>query len=378
MQLRTVTGGQHHNHGLANGAAESQQKCADNARQGSRQHHLTDGFGAGCAQPQRTVTQRLRHSGDDVVRQRGNKGNNHQAHYHPGSQGAGGPYLDAQQLAGGGKEGADGNQGKYPVDDGRDAGQNLDHRLGRVAKPGRSILGHVDGSHQSQRDCHQHGDDADHKGAPQQRQQSVFAVGGAGAAEGRIPLGAKEKVGWRNESEEVEGFADHRQHNADGGENGRGRAQQQQAAHHALDMMARLEAGADALECQHQSGGTDQCDERGFGHGCIRLELGQLQGGLLFDGANLAGQTLAGAQCFDAAHKYDPGGFLRPAQGLGPGGQDDGTDNYRLQQAPEKQQQHGGYGAADGQPGGVINRARMHAAAIAVIAQALAAQQAGL
>ena len=85
-QVGGQTGGHHHDHGFANGAAGRQQHAADNAGQGGRNDDLPDRFGMGGAHGEGSVAQGLRHGVDHVVGKRGHERDDHETHHHAGGQ----------------------------------------------------------------------------------------------------------------------------------------------------------------------------------------------------------------------------------------------------------------------------------------------------
>jgi hypothetical protein len=81
-------GSQHHDHGLTDSTRGRQKQSADDAGQRCGQDDALDGFGAGRAETERAVTQRTRHLRDDIVGQRGDERDQHDAHDETGRENA--------------------------------------------------------------------------------------------------------------------------------------------------------------------------------------------------------------------------------------------------------------------------------------------------
>src|SRR4051794_22434660 len=81
-----ASGGHHHDHGLADCPADRQQHTADDAGQRCGENDVADGFRLCGAKAVRAIAERLGHRVDDVVRQRTDEGDDHDAHDDTGRQ----------------------------------------------------------------------------------------------------------------------------------------------------------------------------------------------------------------------------------------------------------------------------------------------------
>src|SRR5207249_4246505 len=88
-----------------------------------------------------------------------------------------------------GQEGRHRIQGEVAVDDGGDAGKDLQARLDEPTQPRAGIFAEINGGEQADGQGHGGGDDGHHERAGQQRQDAVLGVAEAGA-----PHGAGEEV----------------------------------------------------------------------------------------------------------------------------------------------------------------------------------------
>ena len=208
-----------------------------------RQDHLADRLRARRTEAERTVAHGARHRGDDVVGERGDHRDQHDAHDEAGGEDAlrlNERRAAVERRAEIAQEGSERDQREDAVDDGRDAGQQFKRRLDHRAHARRGVFGHVDRRHQADRHGDQHRDQRDVERAGKQRDQAELAFGGAGAGggEARIPDGAEEEAGGRNAVEEVDRLEQHRQHDADGREDGDGRGAEQPPQHQPFDAVA--------------------------------------------------------------------------------------------------------------------------------------------
>ncbi len=77
------------------------------------------------------VAQRLRHRIDDVVRQRRYERDDHHSHHHAGGERAFGGDIEAERLPGLANPGRQAQGGEEAEHHGRDAGEDLEDRLGK-------------------------------------------------------------------------------------------------------------------------------------------------------------------------------------------------------------------------------------------------------
>ena len=126
-----------------------------------------------------------------------------------------------------------------------------------VAEPGARELGHVDGGKEADRERDQHRDQRDHQRAGEERD----CAEGAGAphligADGRLraPLQAEQEVPKRDDREEADRFEQHREDDANGGDDGDAGGEDEDDVHHPLHLVARAQAGRDAAPGPAEAG----------------------------------------------------------------------------------------------------------------------------
>ena len=98
--------------------------------------------------------------------------------------------------------GCDERQGEEAVDDRRDAGQQLHSRLEDLAHPRGGVLREVHGGAQAKRYGHQQGDQRDHQGARNERNDGVLALGGEEVAERHLPEEVDHRLDQRDHDSE--------------------------------------------------------------------------------------------------------------------------------------------------------------------------------
>ena len=151
----------------------------------------------GRAQTKRAVTHGLRYSVDDIIAQRRNEGDQHDAHDQPCRQNRCGPAhpVDPQQSVLATPKDFDQKrtyrqQGKQTVNDCRDTREDFQQRFGKGAYFVVSVFRQVDRSEEADRHGHQQRDDRDIERPPEQRQDRQVTV----PAEVRGPCGAQKEI----------------------------------------------------------------------------------------------------------------------------------------------------------------------------------------
>src|SRR5690606_26007291 len=128
----------------------------------------------------------------------------------------GGADLEANGIAEIAQEGANRDEGEEAEDDGGNAGEDFDKRLGDGAEGFWGVLAEIDGREQADRYGDQHGDGRDHQRAGEQRQEAIRTVIGAtGIVRG--PDGAEEEIERADKGEEPKRLGDQRSDDAQSG-----------------------------------------------------------------------------------------------------------------------------------------------------------------
>jgi len=224
------------------------------------------------------------------------------------------------------------------------------------------IFREINGRHQADGNGHQHGDHGDEHGAGEDRNRPegpgrsglILAYGHL-----RTPVQAEEEVGYRHRLEKADCFEEHRENNADGGQDGDCRTAEKKIGDDFLDGVARLHdrrdfpVGRDDAEC----GDRNQHEADDHPEALLQPEIGI---GRLTDG-NIAGggDEIAGDDVFDIVYhqRHFRGGDIAQLQRqtLRHHRGDDGG----LQHLPEAVENEGGNGAPYGRIDPVVSGKRM-------------------
>ncbi len=230
---------------------------------------MPHGLGLGRAHGVAAVAQGLGHGVDHIVRQRGDKGDDHHAHDQARRQGGlGHRILIAQHHRDLTQEGPHGQKREETVDHSGHARENLERRLGPGAQARARVLRQIDRRHQADGGSHQHGDQGDQGRAGEQGHRAEGAglahlVGANGDL--RAPVQPEQEFmnAPVDRGEEADRFKQEREHDPQRGEDGDGRGHHQGQPDHALHPVARPEPGANA-----GAGEGEAADREGEGDAC--------------------------------------------------------------------------------------------------------------
>ena len=125
-----------------------------------------------------------------------------------------------------------GQSGEKTVDHGGDAGQDLQQGFGDGPEFRIGIFREIDRRDQADGDRHDHGDAGNEYGAGKDRNSAEGPNAHLIGADGhlRAPLQAKKKIANGNLLKKADGLKQHRQNDADGGEDGEGGTERQQTS----------------------------------------------------------------------------------------------------------------------------------------------------
>ena len=170
-QIGHLAGGDGDHHGLADRPRHAEDVGGGDAGERGRHHHSGGGLEAGEAERVGALAQMVGHRAHRVLADRGDVGQDHDAHDQAGRQ-----HVESRQP---GNEVAqqrrDEQQREIAVDHRRYARQQLEQWLDRLAHLERRILAQIDGERGPGRDRDQESDARDHEGARQKRQDAVSA-----------------------------------------------------------------------------------------------------------------------------------------------------------------------------------------------------------
>ncbi len=197
--VRLHAGGDGEDHGLAHRARDAEDVGGHDAGEGGRHHHLDGGLEARGAHGIGTLAQVHRHGTHGVLGDRAHRRDDHDAHHQAGrEQVEAGQFRD--ELL---QQRCDEEQGKIAVHDGRDAGEQFQHRLDGLAQARPGELGEEDRDHGAERDGHQQRHAGADQGARQQHHDAEVGV-----VEERRPLRVGQEIPQRHVAEEHHGFRD--------------------------------------------------------------------------------------------------------------------------------------------------------------------------
>jgi hypothetical protein len=217
---RLLTGGDRHNHRLADGTRHRQHERRSDARKRGGQHHPEHGRELARAQRIRALAQIAGHRRDRVLAERSDHRDDHHPHHDAGAERVEAGQIGQELL----QHRRQGHQREVAVDVGRHPCEQLEGRLENPAHTLGREFTEVDRSDQPERQRHGDRDRGGQERSGQQRPDPEVLV-----REQRRPLAVAEELHQRNLGEEVVRLAAEDHQDGRGGHDGQQCASQQAA-----------------------------------------------------------------------------------------------------------------------------------------------------
>ena len=198
-QVGLHAGGDRQDHGFADRARDTEDAGCGQAGNCGRDDDVDRGVKLGRAHRVRAFAQAHRHRTHCILGQRSDVGHDHDAHYQPGGKQRKTRQLGEHFL----QQRSDDQQGEVAEDDGRDAAQQFEHRLGELTHLRIGELGQVDGDDRAHRDGERQRNSGRHQRARDEDHDAVVGI-----VKQRGPLGVGKEIDDADLVEKDDGLGD--------------------------------------------------------------------------------------------------------------------------------------------------------------------------